>query len=322
MSSPAVLPAPAVVDRARPLMGTTVRVLAEGSDRAALAAGANRADAVLDDVARRLTRFDPASELSALNRDPGTEVRISPLLAAAVAAALGAAVRTGGLADPTLLGALEDAGYARSRAYVAPEPLARALASAPTRRPGRRAAPARWREISVDEAAGVVRRPPGVRLDLGGVAKGLAADLAAAQLEPACDRGAVDCGGDVRAVGAALPVEVEHPLTGGVAATLELRAGAVATSGLARRVWRDAAGRPAHHLLDPATGAPAWTGLVSATALAPTAVEAEARAKAALLSGPGGAPGVLRPHGGVLVADDGSVTTVEPLVVRLSRAPA
>jgi thiamine biosynthesis lipoprotein len=79
----------------------------------------------------------------------------------------------------------------------------------------------------------------------------------------------------------------------------------VATSGIGRRSWIDARGRPAHHILDPATGAPAFTGVVQATAIAPTAVEAEIRAKAALLSGPRGAADWLV-HGGVLVFDDGS----------------
>ena len=53
-----------------------------------------------------------------------------------------------------------------------------------------------------------------------------------------------------------------------------------------------------------AAGRPAFTGIVQATAVAPTALEAEVRAKAALLSGPAGAAGWL-PDGGVLVFDDG-----------------
>ena len=76
------------------------------------------------------------------------------------------------------------------------------------------------------------------------------------------------------------------------------RAGSAAGAGSTRD------GRPAHHLLDPATGAPAFTGVVQATALAPTAVEAEWRAKAAVLSGPQAATWLT--HGGVVVLDDGS----------------
>ncbi len=86
------------------------------------------------------------------------------------------------------------------------------------------------------------------------------------------------------------------------------------------RIWRDADGRYAHHLLDPATGEPAWTGLIGATALGDTAVEAETLAKAALLSGPEGGREVLAERGGLLVHDSGRVETVGPLAP--SRASA
>jgi thiamine biosynthesis lipoprotein len=104
---------------------------------------------------------------------------------------------------------------------------------------------------------------------------------------------------------------VRHPLTGAVAHTFHVRAGGVATSGIDVRLWEREDGDYAHHLIDPATKSPAWTGLVAVTALAPTALEAEALAKAALLSGPAAGRRLLRArYGGVLVHDDG---TVEPV---------
>jgi len=163
-----------------------------------------------------------------------------------------------------------------------------------------------------------VRRLPGVRVDTGGIGKGLAADLAAKRLDGFA-RWAVDCGGDLRVGGAAaepFAVEVEHPLTGERAHVLRLTSGAVATSGLNVRLWRRADGTPAHHLLDPATGRPAWTGLIGATALAPTALEAEALSKAALLSGPAAARRWLARHGGLIVRDDGDVELCGPLRAR------
>ena len=155
--------------------------------------------------------------------------------------------------------------------------------------------------MTVDDAAGKITRPPGVRLDLGGSAKGFIADRAAARLAPygPC---AADCGGDMRVHGAHA-VEVANPFGGDPVGRLVLRDGAVATSGVEARAWS----RAAHHLLDPSTGAPAWSGVVSATALAPTAVEAEALAKAALLTGPGGGGAMLSGHGGALILDDGTV---------------
>ena len=129
-------------------------------------------------------------------------------------------------------------------------------------------------------------RAPGVRLDPGGIAKGMAADLAAAAL-PAGVRYAISCGGDV-AVGGGEPWEVAVRSARSEAEVhrLRLRAGGVATSGIAARLWRRPDGSFAHHVLDPATGRPAWTGLVAATAVAGSALEAEVLAKAALLSGP------------------------------------
>ena len=267
-----------------PSMGTTVRLIAD--------APLEPIRAGIEAVAARLTRFDARSELSALNADPRTEVPASPLLRRAVQAALLGARRTGGLADPTLLDAVEAAGYARSRVGAAPAPLDAALRAAPLRRP---ATPGRrWRAIEVTDET--IRRPPGLRIDLGGSAKGLAADWAASRLQ---GRFVVDCGGDVR-VGGTHDVALR-----GTAHTLRVIGGAVATSGIDRRVWRRDDGSYAHHLLDPATGEPAWTGLVSATAMASTAIEAEALAKAALLAGPLGARRYLAASGGILVLDDG-----------------
>ncbi len=139
---------------------------------------------------------------------------------------------------------------------------------------------------------------------------------------------AVDCGGDLALGGAAgipRPVEVRSPFDGSVLHSFELRRGGVATTGIGRRAWLGADGRPAHHLLDPATGLPAYTGVVQATALAPSAVLAEIHAKAAVLSGPGRAPAWL-PWGGLVVFEDGSRHVVETprgcTLRRERRAPA
>ncbi len=295
-------------------MGSTSRVIVDGHEAAAEARG------FLDQYEARLSRFRPESELSALNRDRRPVVPASGLLRAAIHAAVWAAERTAGLVDPTLLPELRRAGYDRSLADTPAAPLGLALAAAPPRRPARPHAEGRWREVRVDDEAGTVVRPPGVEIDNGGTGKGLAADALAHRLRQH-DRLLIDCGGDIRVGGSAVAaapfeIEVEHPLTGECVRTLRLAGGGVATSGLGRRVWETAPGRYAHHLLDPATGGPAWTGLVGATALAPTAVEAETLAKAALLSGPSLGRELLATHGGLLFADDGGVQAVGPLAER------
>jgi thiamine biosynthesis lipoprotein len=281
-----VLPAVDVTFRA---LGTDVRVIADGPRAAA-------AKRFVLDYHARLSRFLPASELCALNADPRAVVPASPLLRSAVRAGLWAAERSGGLVDPCLLDALEAAGYTRS--YEGP-----AVAPPPSG-PPRPAAPdsaARWRTIRVDDEAGTIARPPGLRLDLGGSGKGHVADLVAERFAPAV----VDCGGDVRVTGIR-EVEIAHPLRPEPAARVLIEDGAVATSSVVVRAWRAPHGGRAHHLLDPSTGEPVWTGLLTATAFAPTTLEAETLAKVALLTGDNDA----LEHGGVLIDQDGDVETV------------
>jgi FAD:protein FMN transferase len=248
----------------------------------------------------------PLSELSRLNADRAPSRRVSRDLGAAVRAAIGGAARTGGLVDPTLLGALERAGYAASRAGTPAVGLRAALRDAPPRRPGAPDPAAAWRAVAVAPDLRSVRRPPGVRIDLGGIGKGLAAD-AAARLLPSAARYAVDCGGDLALGGSEVDgrpwtVDVRSPW-GGEPTRILVRAGGVATSGLDVRLWRAPDGTPRHHLLDPATGAPAWTGVIAATALGATAVDAEIDAKAALLAGATGAIRLLRGVGGAVVLE-------------------
>ncbi len=260
---------------------------------------------------RQFSRFDPNSELSRVNRDPRDTVPVTPALAIFVQAARAAAELTGGLVDPTLTGELEQAGY-DSDLTAPPLSLADALRSAPARRPAAPDPSARWRQLTVAAGAKTLRRPPGLRIDSGGIAKGLFGDLLASALAEHAAF-AVDAAGDVRFGGAdsrIRPVQVSSPFDDSILHTFELLRGAAATSGISKRSWLDRDGRPAHHVLDPSTGAPAFTGIVQVTALAPTGVEAEARSKAALLSGPDSASGWLR-HGGLVVFDDGSVQVHE-----------
>ncbi len=301
-------------------MGSDVRLVIGAPldpSQPSTAAAAERERAYVEDFAARLSRFRADSELCALNADERARVPCSALLLAAVRAAVWAAWRTGGLVDPTLVGALERAGYASSLDRARPASLHDALLHAPERRPARSNPLRPWLQIGVDERARTVTRPPGLRIDTGGTGKGLCADAVAHRLA-GYTRFVVDCGGDlaIGGVGAQLDpyhVEVEHPLTGEVARTVEIASGGVASSGLNVRVWQDEDGRYAHHLLDPATGEPAWTGLVGATALAPSALEAETLAKTALLLGEPGAGAILQEHGGLIVRDDGEVVEFGPI---------
>jgi len=300
-------------------MGSHVRLLI-GEPGPGLAPATEAAEQVkrfVTEFDATLSRFKPESELWALNDDPRERIPASELLRDAVKAGLRAAERSGGLVDPTLVEEIESAGYVASRVGASSAPLGAALAEAPPRRPAGPNPEARWRSFDVDDTAGTISRPPGVRFDTGGAGKGLAADMIAAHLR-GYSRFVVDCGGDIRIGGIEALVQpyevfVEHPLTGERAYVLRLGTGAVATSGLNVRIWRDADGNYSHHLLDPSTGEPAWTGLIGATALGDTAVEAETLAKAALLSGPQGGCSILAECGGLLVHDSGRIESVGPI---------
>ena len=235
-------------------MGTEVLVHEGSTDRVA---------AWFEHVEAVCSRFRPDSELCRLNRrSPGWE-SVSPLLHDVLQAAATARRITGGLVDPAIGAALEAWGYDRSFELVNDTEIEPGLV--PT---------GSW-----TLGAGSVWRGRGTRLDLGGVAKGWSCDRA---VEAGLAK-VVNAGGDLRSEHPDLRVEVLHP-DGSIAAAVRVGRGALATSSTTRRSWR-AGGRTASHLVDPRTGEPVESPVRSATAVTASAVEAEAAAKAMLLSG-------------------------------------
>lgn len=290
-------------------MGTQVSFWTENrADRTRIERALAAGEALIRSFETALSRFDPRSELSRLNADPAEVVPASPLLIRFVSAAIAAAERSGGLVDPTLLDEVIAAGYDRSLNGVAP---ARFDGEAQQHRPARPSDAARWRLIRVE--GGAIVRPPGVGIDSGGVGKGLAADMVFTAMTRMLDSDArliVDCGGDMRVSSAPQTIVVDSPWLHSGSLTLNCNGGGVATSGIDRRIWRNPCGRLAHHLIDPSTGEPAWTGIVSVTALGVDAVDAETTAKTALLSGPQAARQLLAEFGGVISLAGGEVQTV------------
>jgi len=159
-------------------------------------------------------------------------------------------------------------------------------------------------EVEVDDLDARVTLGPVCRLDLGGIAKGWAADRVLDRLSQA-GPALVNAGGDVACTGGPWHVGVETP-SGTV--TLELDSGGLATSGRDRRRWMRG-GLEAHHVIDPSTGVPAATELVTATAVAACAAEAEVLATSLFLAGDAGRAATEADAGGVpavLVLSDGS----------------
>src|SRR4051812_42214364 len=218
-----------------------VLVMGDGAERAVHVTRVR-----LEDWHRRLTRFEPTSELSVLNAAGTSRVRVSSMLYRFAAVALGAAWRTNGLVDPTLVDEVESAGY--SGDLGAPVPLADSLRLTPRRTAARPRGDARWRRVKLDPRTRTITRPPGVRLDSGGIAKGLFADLAGTALAGSASY-AVDCCGDL-AIGGRERLErqvrVDDPFGRGVLHEFHMRAGGVATSGIGRRSWMGDDGRPSH----------------------------------------------------------------------------
>jgi thiamine biosynthesis lipoprotein len=271
-------------------MGTEVHVLGDTGPRFADARAAVERRFAEDE--RRCSRFRDDSELSRVNRRSGAWTPISEELRSVVAFALDAARRTDGRVTPTVLRALEAAGYDRDLDEVLV--AARAALHPPT--PCPRAADVRLRGRRI-------LLPEGVGLDLGGFAKGSTVDRAASEaLEAGARWIVVNAGGDLRVLGEAptISVGIDDPgAPGGKILELRLSRGALATSSVARRAW----GPAAHHLIDPRTGAPASTDVVQATVWAPSCADAEVLAKDVLLRGTDAAHEI----GAVVVATDGRV---------------
>ncbi len=253
------------------------------SERTRVKERLERVPAMFEAWEKTLSRFRADSELSQLNTRSGESVRVSTTLWRVLQAAERAERWSDGLVTPLILNALEAAGYVRTFSEIQSRELARELDASTPRVP--HTLP-RWEMNQTTHSVSVEH---GARLDLGGIAKGWAAEQTAHYLG---ELGAalVDAGGDM--VMTAPPAEgawyigIENPFAPDEedVPTLQIARGAVATSGRDFRKWTHE-GKPAHHLIDPRTGLPAVTDVLTATVIAPTIFQAEVAAKVALLLG-------------------------------------
>lgn len=274
------------------------------SDESAAGVALHQVEAWMRRVEAELSRFQPQSDLSRLNAVAGAAYRAGDILWQVTDLALATAQATGGRFDPTLGQALCAAGYDRSFDRLAPD---EAAAAPSPHRPGA------WQDILLDAATHTITLPPDVALDLGGIAKGWAADQALHLLEP-FGPALVDAGGDL-AVGAPPPdapgwgLGIADPLQPEAdVAMVQLAGCGLATSGADHRRWQQR-NHIQHHILDPLTGKPALTDLLTASVIAPTAVEADVQALVLVAGGLAAAHSWLRDHphlSVLLVHNDGS----------------
>jgi len=261
-------------------MGTVVSVTVTAPDAATRNAAVAAAFAEVERVEALTTRYSNDSEISRLNSIAGgyNGEPVDPDVARLLALSLEVAAESEGAFDITVaplveLWPLDEEGF------VPPDEadLAAALGSVD------------WRAVQVDAGTNTASARPGTRLDLAGVAKGYAVDLAVAALErTGAVTGMVDAGGDIGFAGKP-PHEdgwyagIKHPREDGLLGVLRLDGGSVATSGDYQR-FATVDGVRYHHILDPATGWPA-RGLVSVTVAAESAATADALATAVFVMG-------------------------------------
>jgi thiamine biosynthesis lipoprotein len=233
---------------------------------------------------KRFTRFSDHSELSRLNESAGTWFHASEDLFSLLSEARNYFEQTNGLFDPSVLEALEFAGYDRSMDEIKGRAIASSAVNVMPRKMD-------LREIRFDRSNQAIRLPPGMRVDLGGIAKGWIAERAAGLLAFYSDACTVSAGGDLYVIGlpegkSAWQVGLEDPLDPNrTIALLKVTSRcAVATSAITKRRWT-LDGHEQHHLIDPRTGEPAVTDWLSVTVIAPHATTAEVYAKTLLIAG-------------------------------------
>ena len=283
-----------------------VRFKAMGSEAHVVVVGGpddltDRARARIDELERRWSRFRPDSEISRLNERAGDAVEVSDDTIELISRAIEAWRMTGATFDPTVLGAVLRAGYTTSfdelPANGAPSTSDLVIACT---------------DIEID--GNTVRLPARTGFDPGGIGKGLAADLVAAELVDAGAAGVcINMGGDVRCLGTppdgeGWTVAIEHPWSR-LIASVGIADGAVATSTTLRRRWT-VDGVERHHLIDPRTGEPAETDLNLVSVIAGTAWVAEVLAKAVLVRGSAHPFDLIEGTGAyaLIVDDDGGIT--------------
>lgn len=258
----------------------------------------------LEQLEARWSRFLPASDVSMANASAGQAVPVGPDTLLLCSFAEHARALTSGRFDPLLGRNLEALGYDRSFEHLDPTR---------GRPPSAIDGPLTPAVVLVDAERGTITVPEGRSFDPGGIGKGLAGDLVAADVLDAGAMGVmVNLGGDVRAggvgpTGDGWSIGVEDPWAiGHELFRLCLVDGAVASSSRLRRRWQVGADEH-HHLLEPRDGRPIRNGMTAVTVVAATGWQAEAFTKLAFVAGPDAAVAELEEQGvdGVVILDDG-----------------
>jgi FAD:protein FMN transferase len=263
----------------RQLMGTSFQVRVVTPD---VSGGCAAIEAAFAEVAREealFSEYRPSSEISAVNRAAGeAPVQVDTEVFGLLQRSLWASRVTGGAFDMTFAGC---GGLWSVREKRVPD--AESVAACMPR--------VGYQKVRLDERESSVFLPEaGMRIGLGGIAKGYGVDRAVELLlSQGFKNVVVDGGGDLRVEGADVDgpwaVNIAHPRRPGeIFETIRVARGAIVTSGDYLRYFeRD--GVRYHHIIDPATGRPADRS-VAVTVIAPTATDADALATGLFVLGP------------------------------------
>jgi FAD:protein FMN transferase len=261
------------------IMGTRIAIEVWHEDPAAAEKAIDAVIAEMRRIDTLMSTYKPESQLSRVNREAAAgPVKVDPELARLVARALEFSEMSGGAFDITYasVGYLYD--Y-RAGKHPTDAEIAAALPAI------------NWRHVAVDAAASTIRfLKPGVRIDLGGIAKGHAVDSCISILAArGISNATVTAGGDSRILGdrRGRPwiVGIRHPDDRERAiARIPLEDAAISTSGDYERFF-DEDGVRYHHIIDPKTGKSPH-GIRSVTIIAPTSTLAEGLTKSVFIMGP------------------------------------
>ena len=305
-------PGNAELSEARLLMGTQVGVTAAGLPERALSSALEAAYAHMARLSDEMNHYDPNSRVSAINRAAGRRaLAVSPDLMAVLQQAKALSARTQGAFDVTV-GALSGWRFDPDNPRL---PTKKEIEAGLSR--------VGERDLLLDRKRGTAfLRRPGMRLDLGGIAKLYIVDAGLKVLrQHGVPRALIDAGGDIGVFGGteAQPwrIGIRAPRAAGLYARLALRDGFVASSGDYERSFV-IGGRRYHHLLDPRTGYPV-SGLSQVTVTGTDLAEVNGVSAAVLVLGPRAGRRFVESAGiqAILFDDAGAAWTALALAPRL-----